>query len=129
MQRKTIDDLLSEARASLRRLTPREAYAALQRGSVLIDTRSDDERARHGRIPGALPIPLSVLEWRVDPVSAHRAAASIETDAHVVLICKQGYSSSLAALRLQQIGFLDATDVIGGFEAWEEEGLPVDRGG
>jgi rhodanese-related sulfurtransferase len=123
--RKSIDDLLAEARASLRRIDPVRAYEAMQNGTVLVDTRSDDQRRRSGAIPGAINIPLSVLEWRVDPVSPHRDPAVGDTGEPIILICAEGYSSSLAARRLQDIGFSQATDVIGGFAAWKDARLPV----
>jgi rhodanese-related sulfurtransferase len=123
MDRKTIHDLLSEAREHLDRLRPREAYQAMREGAVLIDTRSGDELQRTGGIPGALHIPLSVLEWRVDPASeTHDPAVA---DNQIILLCAHGYSSSLAARRLQELGYGEATDVIGGFEAWAAEGLPI----
>jgi len=93
---------------------------------LLIDTRSDDQRGEHGAIPGALPISLSVLEWRVDSDSESRHPAVGDLGSDLILICAHGYSSSLAARRLQDLGFETATDVIGGFEAWKEAGLPVD---
>lgn len=125
MTRKTINDLLGEARASLNRIPPASAYEAMQRGSTLIDTRSDDARARDGSIAGALNIPLSVLEWRVDPDSGHNDPRISGFEDDIILICAHGYSSSLAAHRLQQIGFRRATDVVGGFEGWKQAGLPV----
>jgi rhodanese-related sulfurtransferase len=128
MERRTIDDLLEDARARLDRLEPRGALEAIADGAILIDTRADDVRARDGSIPGALELPLSVLEWRVDPASEHRDDSVGDLDAHVILICAHGYSSSLAAARLQDMGFARATDVIGGFEAWAAAGLPVARG-
>jgi rhodanese-related sulfurtransferase len=127
VRRKTIDDLLEEARGRLDRLEPRRAYEAMKEGAILVDTRARDLRERDGSIPGALELPLSVLEWRVDPDSEHRDDSVASLDAHLILICAHGYSSSLAAARLQDMGFLRATDVIGGFEAWASEGLPVAR--
>jgi rhodanese-related sulfurtransferase len=125
--RRSIDDLVEESRARLQRLDPRAAYSAMQAGTVLIDTRSEDQLIRRGRIPGALHIPLSVLEWRVDPGSESRDPAIEGRDQQLILVCAQGYSSSLAAARLQELGFHRATDVIGGFDAWEACGLPVER--
>jgi rhodanese-related sulfurtransferase len=125
--RKSIDELLAEARSSLRRLEPAEALKAQGAGALLIDTRSQDLRERDGSIPGSLHLPLSVLEWRVDPDSPHRHPAVAGPDTEIVLICAHGYSSSLAAARLQQLGFARASDVIGGFEAWRQAGLPVSR--
>lgn len=127
MTRKTVDDLLNEARAKLDRLEPEEALAAQQSGAVLIDTRSDEERRRRGVIPGALHIPRTVLEWRVDPETTpeYRSPHVGGLDQQLVVVCAHGYSSSLAAATLQELGFTRATDVIGGFEAWMQRGLPV----
>lgn len=125
--RQTVHEVLAEARSHLQRLEPAQALEATHDGAVLIDVRSDDQRAAFGSIPGALPIPLSVLEWRVDPESGHRSPeVGADLDRQLILICAQGYSSSLAARRLQQIGFVNATDVVGGFEAWRSAGLPVE---
>ena len=127
MTRTTIDQLLREARDRLDRLEPAEALAAQEAGALLIDTRSHDERQRDGVIPGALHVPRTVLEWRLDPETdpAHRNRHVPGLDAHVVVVCTHGYSSSLAAATLQTLGFSRATDLIGGFEAWREQGLPV----
>ncbi len=127
MTRKTVDDLLNEARAKLDRLEPEEALAAQQAGALLIDTRSAEERRRRGVIPGALHIPRTVLEWRVDPGTApeYRNPHIHGLDQRLVVVCAHGYSSSLAAATLQELGYTRATDVIGGFEAWKECGLTV----
>jgi rhodanese-related sulfurtransferase len=123
MGRRTIHDLIEDARSHLARVEPGEAHAAMSEGAVLIDTRSSDDLRRAGRIPGALHIPLSVLEWRVDAASeSHDPAVG---DGRIILLCAHGFSSSLAARRLQELGFDDATDVIGGFEAWAAAGLPI----
>jgi rhodanese-related sulfurtransferase len=115
---RSVDALLSEARAALVRLAPQDAFAAWQAGAVLVDTRSADEQLeQQGLIPGALRYPLSVVLWRLDDLPRER---------RVILICRQGYSSSLAAAQLQELGFRDATDVEGGFEAWVEAGLPTE---
>ena len=129
MGRKTIDDLVREARSRLERLEPEEALAAQGAGALLIDTRSNDERARYGVIPGALHIPRSVLEWRLDPDtdSAYRNPNVLGLDQWLVLVCANGYSTILAAATLQEIGFDRATDVVGGFMAWKGQGLPVER--
>jgi rhodanese-related sulfurtransferase len=114
---RTVEALLAEARAGLARLAPEDAFAALQAGALLVDTRSPDEqREQRGVIPGAVEHPLSVVLWRLD---------DLPRDARVILICRHGYSSSLAAARLQELGFRHATDVEGGFEAWQAAGLPV----
>lgn len=124
--RRTIDDLLGTARDRLRRLTPDEAYRAAHEGAVIVDTRSPDEQREQGvRIPGALHYPLSVVPWRLDP-GVETANPDVRLDTHVILICRHGYSSSLAAALLQEIGFERATDVIGGAEAWAAAGLPVE---
>jgi rhodanese-related sulfurtransferase len=127
--RKTIDDLLRQARSRLDRLEPRDALAAQRAGAILVDTRSGDERRHDGVIPGALHIPRTVLEWRVDPDGdpAYRNPHVRGLDDWLVLVCTHGYSSSLAASTLQELGFARATDVVGGFTAWKEQGLPVSR--
>ena len=127
MGRKTIDDLLREARNRLERLEPEDALAAQREGALLIDTRSHDERARHGVIPGSLHIPRLVLEWRLDPDSnpAYKSPYVDGLDEWLVLLCAHGYSTSLAASTLQELGFARATDLVGGFTAWKERGLPV----
>ena len=121
-----MDQLLSEARSSLDRLTPREAQSAAIGRALLVDIRSDSEREADGRIPNAAFVPRNALEWRLDPQSAHRDRALARRDVRIILLCNQGYQSSLAAATLRAMG-LDATDVIGGFQAWREAGLPVDR--
>jgi rhodanese-related sulfurtransferase len=127
MARKTIDDLLAEARDRLARLEPEEALDAQRSGAILVDTRSHDERRRDGIIPGSLHIPRSVLEWRLDPDAdpAYRNTHVGGLDAWLVLVCAHGYSTSLAAATLQDLGFSRATDLAGGFEAWRERGLPT----
>ena len=125
--RKTLDALLAEARSRLDRLAPRDAFEAQRSGALLVDTRSNEERSRDGVIPGALHIPRSVLEWRVDPdgdPTFHNPHV-VGLDQHLVLVCAHGESTSLAAATLQELGFTRATDVVGGFAAWEAEGLPV----
>jgi rhodanese-related sulfurtransferase len=124
MARKTIHELLVEARAKLDRLTPPMAYVASCDGGVLIDTRSEADLAAHGVIPGARHYPLSILEWMLDP-EAGEGDGTIGLDSWIILICREGYSSSLAAARLKDMGFARATDVIDGFEGWKSAGLPV----
>ena len=125
--RRTIDAVLAEARAKLRRLSPAEAAAAMDDGWILVDTRAGDIRSRDGAIPGAVHAPLSVLEWRVDPTAELPDPVLAASDGRFILLCEHGYSSSLAAVRLHELGFGLATDVIGGFEAWAAAGLPVIR--
>jgi rhodanese-related sulfurtransferase len=125
--RKTLAELLVEARGRLERLEPRAAFEAQSAGALLIDTRSNDERLRDGVIPGALHIPRSVLEWRLDP-DADPDFHNPHVDGleqQLVLVCAHGESTSLAAATLRELGFARATDVVGGFEAWRESGLPV----
>jgi rhodanese-related sulfurtransferase len=98
----------------------------LHLGSILVDTRDGAFRSRDGWIPGSVHIPLSVLEWRVDPTSGHQSAALAGRENDLILICHEGYSSSLAAVRLHELGFGNTTDVIGGFVAWVAAGLPVE---
>ena len=97
----------------------------MRQGATLIDTRDGDLRSRDGHIPGSVHVPLSVLEWRVDPTSGHQSAAVAGREDRLILICHEGYSSSLAAVRLHDLGFANTTDVIGGFVAWAAAGLPV----
>jgi rhodanese-related sulfurtransferase len=127
MRRTTIADLLREARNRLHRLEPGAALAAQQDGALLIDTRSSDERRREGVIPGSLHIPLSVLGWRVDPDSdpAFHNPHIQGVDQSLVLVCAHGYSTSIAAAMLQDLGFSRATDLAGGYCAWRDAGLPV----
>lgn len=127
--RHTIDAVLAAARARLRRVTPAEAARAVREGAVLVDTRDSDDRARDGVIPGAVHVPLNVLEWRVDPESGHQSPALAGREDRIILICHEGYSSSLAASRLHDLGFTNTTDVVGGFVAWAAAGLPVERSG
>jgi rhodanese-related sulfurtransferase len=124
-ERKTIDELLRESRARLDRLAAEGAHAAAHRGALLIDIRSECQREADGAVPGALCIPRNVLEWRLDPSSGHQDPSVGGLDRHVVLMCNEGYQSSLAAATLQTLGFARATDVVGGFQAWRDAGLPV----
>jgi rhodanese-related sulfurtransferase len=120
-----IDDLLAVARARLRRLGPRETHAAMGRGAVLIDIRPAAQRAEHGEIPGAIIVERNVLEWRLDPRSDARLSFADRYDLEVVVTCQEGYTSSLAAASLQDLGLSRATDLVGGFAAWRAAGLPT----
>jgi len=111
--------MLAEARDRIVRLSPSEAAAS---DALIVDTRSNDEREREGIVPGSVHVPLSVLEWRADQSSGHANPAL--ADRKLILLCAHGYSSSLAASRLIDLG-IDAGDLVGGFEAWREAGLPV----
>jgi rhodanese-related sulfurtransferase len=123
--RRTVDELLDEARSQIARLTPTEANAAAHEGAQLVDIRGDTDRERSGVVPGSLHVPRTVLEWRLDPASLWRSPYAAGPDARVILLCDHGYSSSLAAAALLELGFEHVADVIGGFEAWREAGLPV----
>jgi rhodanese-related sulfurtransferase len=120
-----VDDLLVRAREGWTRLSATEAYAAVAAGALLVDTRTAAQRARTGDLPGAVVIDRTVLEWRLDPTSPNRIP---EADARprLVVVCRQGYSSSLAARSLRDLG-LDATDVVDGVEGWLAAGLPTTR--
>ncbi|MDA8322736.1 MAG: rhodanese-like domain-containing protein [Actinomycetota bacterium] len=125
--RTSIDDLLAAARSGLERVSPAQAAEAMRGGATLIDIRSDSQIARDGTVPGALVIARNVLEWRLDPASDHRHVKAPGLADHVILMCDEGYQSSLAAATLQQLGFARATDLDGGFQAWRAADLPVDR--
>jgi rhodanese-related sulfurtransferase len=125
--RTTIDELLAAARRRLNRLDPAGALHAMRSGAALIDIRSDSQIARDGTIAGALVIPRNVLEWRLDPASQHRHPHAPQLGDHVILLCNEGYQSSLAAATLQQLGFTRATDVEGGFQAWRAAALPIEQ--
>jgi rhodanese-related sulfurtransferase len=123
----TIDDVLQRARNRLKRLGPEQAAAELEGGALLVDTRTEVQRRQQGDIPGALVIDRTVLEWRLDPTSPDRIAEATDHRVRMIVICAEGYSSSLAAASLQDLGLANATDVVGGFEAWDAAGLPVKR--
>ncbi|MGI3780921.1 MAG: rhodanese-like domain-containing protein [Janthinobacterium lividum] len=118
-----VDDLLARARTGWTRLTATEAYAAVRGGALLVDTRTGSQRARTGDLPGALVIDRTVLEWRLDPTSPTRIPEA-ERRPRIVVVCRQGYSSSLAARSLRDLG-LDATDVVEGVGGWIAAGLPM----
>ena len=121
----TVEELLAVARAGLDRVTPAEALDAQRRGAALVDIRSDSQRERDSELPGAVVIPRNVLEWRLDPACPHRNEDLARTDRLVILVCNEGFQSSLAAATLRDFG-VDATDMIGGAEAWIAAGLPLD---
>jgi rhodanese-related sulfurtransferase len=122
---KTVEQLLDEARARLRRLSPAETADLLAAGALVVDTRPAAQREREGGMPGALVIERNVLEWRLDPASADRIPEVTGHDQVVIVVCSEGYSSSLAAAALQDLGYHNATDLAGGFQAWKAAGLPV----
>ena len=121
-----VEELLAEARGRIDRLEPDAAWQASSAGDVLIvDIRSEDDRRRGGIVPGSLHIPRTVLEWRVDPTSGWHNPHVGECGRRLVLVCSHGYSSSLAAATLVDLGLDGTGDVAGGFEAWCRAGLPV----
>jgi rhodanese-related sulfurtransferase len=107
------------------RLQPHDAYAQMKAGALVVDVRTAEQIARDGRVPNALEISLNVLEWRLDPDSSSRHTGAPGLDDVVIILCNEGYCSSLAAARLQSLGFRAATDIEGGFRAWRERGMPV----
>jgi rhodanese-related sulfurtransferase len=121
----TIGDLLDQARARLDRLEPQAAARAMEAGALLVDTRYEAQRRVGGDIPGAVRIERNHLEWRLDPATPTHIPEVTDHNRQVIVICQQGYSSSLAAAALQDLGLTNATDVVGGFEAWKAAGLPV----
>ncbi|WP_234431949.1 rhodanese-like domain-containing protein [Streptomyces sp. NRRL S-241] len=120
-----IDELLERVRAGYARLDAQEAYAASRAGALLVDIRYQALRERDGLIPGALVIERNELEWRLDPRGSHRVPEATHHDLQVVVICNEGYASSLAAASLHALGLHRATDLTGGFQSWKSAGLPV----
>ena len=121
----TVDDLLTSARAHIRRLDPYETAAACRRGAMLIDIRPTVQRRWEGEVPGAVVVERNVLEWRLDPASAHRLAEITDHEREIVVMCSEGYASSLVAATLVELGYASAGDLDGGFQAWAKAGLPV----
>ncbi len=121
---RTIDEILAAARARLERLDPVRAHAEWLDGAVLVDIRPAAQRAFEGEVPGALIVERNVLEWRFDPASDARLPQATGHDVRVIVLCSEGYTSSLAAASLHDLGLTRATDVVGGFRAWEAAGLP-----
>jgi rhodanese-related sulfurtransferase len=125
--RQTVNELLEACRARIDRLGPTEARDAARDGALLIDTRCAEQRAASGVIPGSVHVPLSVLLWRLDPASGFEDPRLADLDRQIVLVCADGYSSSIAAATLRDLGFARAADLVGGFAAWQAAGLPVER--
>jgi len=119
-------DLLDAARRRIARHTPSQAHDAQSQGAIIVDVRCDTDRTAEGSIPGAVPIALSVLPWRVDPASPTRDERLANRDATVIVVCNDGFSSSLAAAQLIDMGFTHAGDIEGGFRTWASAGLPVE---
>ena len=126
-ERVGIDELLERVRAGFERMDPHQAAAAVADGALLVDIRYAALRERDGLIPGALVIERNELEWRLDPQGSHRVPEAVSHDLRVVVICDEGYASSLAVASLHRLGLHRATDLIGGFQAWRAAGLPVRR--
>lgn len=123
-----VDALLARVRAGVRRLTPDETFAAARQGALVVDTRTDAQRKQQGELQGALVIDRTVLEWRLDPASDARIPQATRYDLQIIVVCRQGFSSSLAAASLRSLGLFRATDMIGGVEAWRRAGLPLTAG-
>jgi rhodanese-related sulfurtransferase len=126
MPRKTIDELLTEARDRIDRVSPQDAAAEMREGALVVDIRSETQRGRDGTVPGAVYHPRNVLEWRMDPESGAADPAVGGVERRVIVMCDAGYQSSLAAATLRELGFTRAADLDGGFQAWRGAGLPVD---
>jgi rhodanese-related sulfurtransferase len=124
----TVDELLEAARARLERVGPRQAVEEQQGGALLVDIRPSEQRRREGAIPGARVLERNVLEWRLDPMSESRIPEARGYDLRVIVVCSEGYTSSLAAAALQDLGLKNATDLDGGFWAWHGAGLPTIAG-
>jgi rhodanese-related sulfurtransferase len=124
----TVDDLLAAARTRIRRLAPHQAAEAQRRGALLIDIRPTVQRRWEGEVPGAITVERNVLEWRLDPASTHRLTQITDHDREIVIMCSEGYASSLVAATLVDLGYSSAADLAGGFQAWAAAGLPVRRG-
>src|SRR5450432_1807616 len=120
----TIDEMLAGARSRLARVTPEQAFAEVAAGAVLVDIRPAAQRALEGEIPGAIVIERNVLEWRLDPRSSHRLPIA-DYPLRIIVVCSEGYTSSLAAASLLDLGLVNATDLEGGFREWQASGLPV----
>ena len=118
-----IDHVLDEARNRLNRMSARDVPAALARGAILVDIRPQAQRDREGDVPAALVIERNVLEWRCDPTSDARLPQAVNDDVEWVVLCSEGYTSSLAAAALLDLGLHRATDVIGGYHALKAEGV------
>ncbi|MFE2524378.1 rhodanese-like domain-containing protein [Streptomyces sp. NPDC059382] len=120
-----IDALVDRLRTTYTRVSPEQAHAASREGSLLVDIRYQALRERDGLIPGALVVERNELEWRLDPQGSHRLPEATSHDIEVVVICNEGYASTLAAVSLHALGLHRATDLTGGFQAWRSAGLPT----
>lgn len=123
-----VGEILAHARGRLKRLGPQQAHDAMRGGALLVDIRPQAQRAAEGELPGALVVERNVLEWRLDPASDARLPEAGDYRRPVIVVCSEGYASSLAAASLQDLGLVNATDLAGGFRAWAGSGLPVTPG-
>lgn len=121
----SIEEILASSRSRLARVSAQEAAQLAGQGALLVDIRPYEQRTRDGEVPGALVVDRNVLEWRLDPASSHRRPEVDGYDQTIIVVCNEGYASSLAAKSLQDLGLRGATDLIDGFTAWREAGLPV----
>jgi rhodanese-related sulfurtransferase len=120
-----IDQLVRRARKRFARISADQAAREQTRGALIVDTRTSEQWSRDGTIPGAIQVDRVTLEWRLDPTSPHRIAEATHEQIRVIVVCDEGFSSSLAVASLHDLGLINATDVIGGFQAWKAAGLPV----
>ena len=120
----TIDGLLAEARKRLERVLPENLTSEVEAGAVVIDIRPSENRVRDGELPGAILIDRNVLEWRLDPASPHRIPEVNGYDQRIILVCDEGYASSLAAATLQELGLHRATDLVDGYKRWSQIASP-----
>jgi rhodanese-related sulfurtransferase len=117
---RTVDELLAEARRRLpARMRPQDLAGAVANGALVVDTRSEAQRRRDGELPGAVVVERNVLEWRLDPASPHRLDEAGDRERTIVVVCDEGYASSLAAASLHDLGLINATDLDGGYQAWK----------
>jgi rhodanese-related sulfurtransferase len=121
----TLEALLHEAAARIKRLSPSDALEEATAGALIVDIRSEVARQREGVVPGAIHVPRTVFEWRFEPGGRWRNPHVGDLDRQVIVICEHGYSSLLAAATLARLGYARACDVVGGFEAWRKAGLPT----
>ena len=115
---RSIEEILAAARTRLDRVEPEELEAEGNAGALIVDIRPIEQRARDGELPGAIVIDRNVLEWRLDPACEHHIADLVDYDTRIVIVCNEGYQSSLAAALLRDVGLHRATDLVGGFQAW-----------
>lgn len=120
-----VEAMLRQARADLDRVAPADLDLEMRRGALVVDIRPVEQRRRDGELPGAVVVDRNVLEWRLDPTSPHRLPEADDPDRRVVIVCSEGYQSSLAAATLRRLGLRRATDLVGGYLAWAQEQPPA----